>query len=623
MYIWAALCSHPQIAPVLSHTSLKLHNRLPSIAARLSATATLLYLQAIPLTPLLPLLDRLSTWESCGMCGSMYELLGNRVGGHTKAVCYAIAAHYYSGMPDDTDRDINTIRAAALGMAECLTSGLRWDDIFGFFVTKLVKHLPKESSLSSLLCDQIKDRQYAGVSKDDARKIFERILARPGTEVDALRVDMASVFVKLPAVTSTMLNPVIQASRQITDLLDWDRFVTLYQKEVDERSIAVRHHSKTQKATGNVGEPIQITFNAANDLFDSSELERVELIATLGGFSNDSDTPVDLLDPPQLLPHRAVDGFTAPTQVKDTSVAVGFLVEAAKTVKLPKRSSSTKVTLRILPLAPGPMTVLGFRFFLRGRMCTSLFDIPGRLLNDKRENKVSLLESGTRRAPTMPPLFTPPPPFVHTASPLCPFVHTVFVPQARHARGEANEALGFEVVGNRPKIEVEVCPSGLLKLNANDVGEVSIRFHNVGEVASKAVAMWASIPNLYFPSDDGSASETVDNMIGCSGQLHHVAERIEPGQTLEKKAYVFARSAGTSVINCQVLWNEKFSSTFAVHVEAAPALSIDWSVSPSYENSAEYVGVIDVASGNPALTPKLTQVGAWSRRLELGDTIDR
>jgi hypothetical protein len=59
-------------APVLSQTALKLRNRLPSVAARLSSTAALLYLSSIPLTPLLPLLSRLSEWESCCMCGVLY-----------------------------------------------------------------------------------------------------------------------------------------------------------------------------------------------------------------------------------------------------------------------------------------------------------------------------------------------------------------------------------------------------------------------------------------------------------------------------------------------------------------------------------------------------------------------
>lgn len=127
---------------------------------------------------------------------------------------------------------------------------------------------------------------------------------------------------------------------------------------------------------------------------------------------------------------------------------MGFLVESSKTLRLSKRTSSNAIALKIVPLVPGPMRVTGFRYTLRGRTCVNVFDIPGRLLNDKRENK------------------------------------------ARRARAEKNEILAWDVVGNKPKIVVDaVAP---LRMRANDVVPTKLRFRNVGEVAAQEVLVWTS-----------------------------------------------------------------------------------------------------------------------------------
>ena len=115
----------------------------------------------------------------------------------------------------------------------------------------------------------------------------------------------------------------------------------------------------------------------------------------------------------------------------------------------------------------------------------------------------------------------------------------------------------------------------------------------------------------------------MDNWIGCSGQLHHVAERIEPNAFLDKRVYIIARRAGSTAVQCQCMWNDSgAASSFSINMDAAPSLTVDWSVSPSYEDSSEYIVSVDVASNNPSVTPAIQQVGGWSRRVELGKSID-
>lgn len=237
------------------------------------------------------------------------------MGGNTKAVCYALSSHYYSGMADEAQRDTNTIRTASLGMAECVNSGLKWHDIFGFFAVKLVKHLPADHALGMLLCEEIKAREYEGVSKEDARRIFEKILATSEEAIDAIRIAATSVTVSLPVIAGAKFNPVIAASKLVRDDMDLERLIAQYKRAVDDQAIAARHSRKGSKREGSVGEVVVIEFNAANDLYDTVELEGVELIASIGDFANDAEAE-DLMNAQPAGDYKAVPGFRLPTRIR-------------------------------------------------------------------------------------------------------------------------------------------------------------------------------------------------------------------------------------------------------------------------------------------------------------------
>jgi hypothetical protein len=79
----------------------------------------------------------------------------------------------------------------------------------------------------------------------------------------------------------------------------------------------------------------------------------------------------------------------------------------------------------------------------------------------------------------------------------------------------------------------------------------------------------------------------VPNLHGCSGQLHSIAAVIEPGGVLELEALVRMREAGAKTVNCQCLWDGGGAAPFQIKVEAAQAVAVNFSVSPSYSDNSK------------------------------------
>jgi hypothetical protein len=181
----------------------------------------------------------------------------------------------------------------------------------------------------------------------------------------------------------------------------------------------------------------------------------------------------------------------------------------------------------------------------------------------------------------------------------------------------------------------------------NDVNCVYVEFTNVSHVEARDVNVAMDLPFIYFTDDDdddddgadGTAcgndtydnwndDEPVDNMLGCSGLLHHITDSLGAGCTVVKKAYVLAKRCGDNKMKGRCVWNGRHTSSFDVMFSAKESVRCDWNVEPSYENSREYVVAVDVVSDvnstgyNGFGVPDVINVGGWSRNVLLDKSID-